>query len=145
MAAPWSKQLDAHLPPLAFRVHISVIICTFSGGRNGVSAGFFGVAAVFHNHKFHSTISSHSSHLLISSYLLLRWCFRRDHPASLLFIPYRMRMTRDVVAVFTVFPMYTHTCPCEFQSVIPFSPQIALHFAALHTVDGSKMSALFFS
>ena len=39
-AAPWCKQLDARLPPLGIRVHVSVTPCGFHDGRNGVWVGF---------------------------------------------------------------------------------------------------------
>ena len=58
----WRKRLDARLPPLESRVRVSVTPCGFRGGRNGFWVGFRGVSPVFPYHKFHSTISPHSSH-----------------------------------------------------------------------------------
>ena len=60
-AASWRKRLDARLPPLGSRVRVSVPPCGFRGGRNGVWVAFHGVSPVFPYHKFHSTISPHSS------------------------------------------------------------------------------------
>ena len=47
-----------------------------SNGRNGVWVGFLGVFPVFLCHKFHYTISSHTSNSFsfISFYMLLWWC-----------------------------------------------------------------------
>ena len=69
----WRKRLDARLPLLGSRVRISVTPCGFRGGRNGVWVGFLGVSPVFPYHKFHSTISPHSSHTFsfISSTLVM--------------------------------------------------------------------------
>ena len=39
-AASWRKRLGARLPPLGFRVRVSVPPCGFRGGRNGVWVGF---------------------------------------------------------------------------------------------------------
>ena len=61
-AASWRKRLGARLPPLGSRVHVSVTLCGFRGGRNGVWVGFSGVSPVFPYHKFHSTISPRPSH-----------------------------------------------------------------------------------
>ena len=62
-AAPWSKLLDARLPPLGSRVSFLVTPCKFHGGRNGVWV----VSPVFPCHKFHSVIfpsSTHSFHFI---------------------------------------------------------------------------------
>ena len=56
-AASWRKRLGARLPPLGSRVRVSVPLCGFRGGRNGVWVGFLGISPVFPYHKFHSTIS----------------------------------------------------------------------------------------
>ena len=40
MAASWRKRLGARLPPLGYRVRVSVPPCGFHGGRNGVWVGF---------------------------------------------------------------------------------------------------------
>ena len=39
-AASWRKRLGARLPPLGSRVRVSVPLCGFRGGRNGVWVGF---------------------------------------------------------------------------------------------------------
>ena len=39
-AASWRKRLGARLPPLGYRVRVSVTPCGFRGGRNGVWVGF---------------------------------------------------------------------------------------------------------
>ena len=73
LAASWRKCLDARLPPLGSRVRVSDPPCGFRGGRNRVWVGFSWVSPVFPYHKFHSTISPHSSHpfRFISSALVM--------------------------------------------------------------------------
>ena len=58
---------------LGSRGRVSVTPCGFRGGRNGVWVGFSRVSPVFPYHKFHSTISPHSSHpfRFISSALVM--------------------------------------------------------------------------
>ena len=60
-AASWLKRLGARIPPLGSRVRVSVTPCGFRDGRNGVWVGFSRVTPLFPYHKFHSTISPHSS------------------------------------------------------------------------------------
>ena len=62
LAPSWRKWLGARLPPLGSRVRVSVPPCGFRGGRNEVWVDYRGVSPVFPYHKFHSTISPHSSH-----------------------------------------------------------------------------------
>ena len=40
MAAPWCKQLYAHLPPLGSQVCVFITPCGFCGGQNRVWVGF---------------------------------------------------------------------------------------------------------
>ena len=69
MAASWRKRLDARLPSLGSRVHISVTPCGFRGGRNGVWVGFsrgfshFPLPLISFHH-FSTLISSISFHFI---------------------------------------------------------------------------------
>ena len=56
------KRLAARLPPLGSRVRVSVALCGFRGGQNVVWIGFSPDFSRLPQHKFHSTISPHSSH-----------------------------------------------------------------------------------
>ena len=73
LAASWRKRLGARLPPLGSRVRVSVTPCGFRGVRSGVWVVFIGVSPGFPCHKFHSSISPHSSHSFsfISSALVM--------------------------------------------------------------------------
>ena len=68
-AASWRKQLDACLPPLGYRVCISVTPCGFRGGQNGVWVGFSWGFSLFplpqiSFHHFSILISSISFHFI---------------------------------------------------------------------------------
>ena len=71
-AASWRKRLGARLPPLRSRVRVSVPPC-FVVDETGSGQVFHGVSPVFPYHKFHSTVSPHSSHpfRFISSALVM--------------------------------------------------------------------------
>ena len=72
----WTRVKDKSVPP-----------CGFRGGRNVVWVDFSRCFSRFPWHKFHSTLSPHSSRpcSLISFHLLLWWCDKRGRPARLLF------------------------------------------------------------
>ena len=68
-ATSWRKHLDARLPPLGSRVRVSVTLCGFRGGRNGIwicfSRGFsrFPLPPISFHH-FSTLISSISFHFI---------------------------------------------------------------------------------
>ena len=68
-AASWHKRLDAHLPPLGSRVHVSIPPSGFRGGRNRVWVGFsrgfshFPLPQISFHH-FSTLISSISFHFI---------------------------------------------------------------------------------
>ena len=69
LAASWRKRLGARLPPLGSRVRVSVPLCGFRGGRNGVWVGFsrdfsrFPLPQISFHH-FSTLISSISFHFI---------------------------------------------------------------------------------
>ena len=81
----WPKRLGARVTP-----------CGFRGGRNGVWVGFL---RDFSCHKFHSTISPHSSHpcRFISFHQHLWWCDRRGRPAPFLFTDLKYRVSSHLI------------------------------------------------
>ena len=77
VAASWRKRLGARLPPLGSRVRVSVPLCGFRGGRNGVWVGFswgfsrFPLPQISFHH-FSTLISSISFHFISSALVMVR-------------------------------------------------------------------------
>ena len=61
-AAPWRKRLDVCLPQLGSHIRVPVTPCGFRGDETESGKIFLEIFPVFSCHKFHSTISPHSSH-----------------------------------------------------------------------------------
>ena len=92
-AASWRKWWGTCLPLLGSWVRILVTPCGLYGRQNRVCVGFLRVPPIFPYHKFHSTISPHSSHTFCFSsfHQPLWWCYRYDRLAPLLFTDLQYR------------------------------------------------------